>query len=253
MSLNGKVCLVTGASRGIGLGIALEFARRGAKLAVNSSSPKSLSKISSILYGMGVDFIQVPADLSVAEKCFSIVDETVKSFNKIDVLVNNAGVNLPKGVDELTLDDWSKIVAVNLTAPFLCSKRAASYMVSQRSGRIINIASIQSFLAIPNRVPYASTKSGIVGLTRALALELARYNITVNAIAPGFIETDMVRKIASSGALNLEKVINKIPLGRLGKPDDVAKVAAFLASDDASYITGQVIIVDGGFLINAGV
>jgi 3-oxoacyl-[acyl-carrier protein] reductase len=253
MSLNGKVCLVTGASRGIGLGIALEFARRGAKLAVNSSSPKSLSKISSILYGMGVDFIQVPADLSVAEKCFSIVDETVKSFNKIDVLVNNAGVNLPKGVDELTLDDWSRIVAVNLTAPFLCSKRAASYMVSQRSGRIINIASIQSFLAIPNRVPYASTKSGILGLTRALALELARYNITVNAIAPGFIETDMVRKIASSGALNLEKVINKIPLGRLGKPDDVAKVAAFLASDDASYITGQVIIVDGGFLINAGV
>jgi 3-oxoacyl-[acyl-carrier protein] reductase len=253
MSLNGKVCLVTGASRGIGLGIALEFAKRGAKLAVNSSSPQSLSKISSILYGMGVDFIQVPADLSVAEKCFSIVDETVKSFNKIDVLVNNAGVNLPKGVDELTLDDWSKIVAVNLTAPFLCSKRAASYMVSQRSGRIINIASIQSFLAIPNRVPYASTKSGILGLTRALALELARYNITVNAIAPGFIETDMVRKIASSGALNLEKVINKIPLGRLGKPDDVAKVAAFLASDDASYITGQIIIVDGGFLINAGV
>jgi 3-oxoacyl-[acyl-carrier protein] reductase len=126
-------------------------------------------------------------------------------------------------------------------------------MVSQRSGRIINIASIQSFLAIPKRVPYASTKSGILGLTRALALELARYNITVNAIAPGFIETDMVRKIASSGALNLEKVINKIPLGRLGKPDDVAKVAAFLASDDASYITGQVIIVDGGFLINAGV
>lgn len=246
--LSDRVCLVTGASRGIGRAIAIEMAKEGGRIVGNATSSSSLAGLEKELREMGVDYLMVPADLSTADGCLGLVRAAAESMGRIDVLVNNAGINIVKNIDEASLEDWEKVINVNLRAPFLCSKYASELMKKQRYGRIINLASIASFVSLPGRSAYNSSKAGILGLTRTLAVELAPYGITVNAIAPGLIETEMLRQRVAEGSIKIDAALKRIPLGRLGRPEEIAKAAVFLASDDASYITGQVLVVDGGFL-----
>lgn len=246
--LDGRVSLVTGASRGIGRAIALEMAKEGAKIIGNATTSSSLSGLEKELDELGADYVMIPADLSTADGCLSLIKAAAESMGRIDILVNNAGINIVKNIEAITLQDWESVINVNLRAPFLCSKYASELMKKQRYGRIINIASIASFVSMPGRSAYNSSKAGILGLTRTLAIELAPYGVTVNAIAPGLVETDMLRERIAEGSLRLEELLRRVPLGRLGRPEDIARTAVFLASEDSSYITGQVIVVDGGFL-----
>ena len=246
--LSDRVCLVTGASRGIGRAIAIEMAKEGGRIVGNATSSSSLAGLEKELREMSVDYLLVPADLSTTDGCLGLIRAVAESMGRIDVLVNNAGINIVKNIDETSLDDWEKVINVNLRAPFLCSKYASELMKKQRYGRIINLASIASFVSLPGRSAYNSSKAGILGLTRTLAVELAPYGITVNAIAPGLVETEMLRQRITEGSIKIDAALKRIPLGRFGRPEEIARAAVFLASDDASYITGQVLVVDGGFL-----
>ena len=246
--LSDRVCLVTGASRGIGRAIAIEMAKEGGRIVGNATSSSSLAGLEKELREMSVDYLLVPADLSTTDGCLGLIRAVAESMGRIDVLVNNAGINIVKNIDETSLDDWEKVINVNLRAPFLCSKYASELMKKQRYGRIINLASIASFVSLPGRSAYNSSKAGILGLTRTLAVELAPYGITVNAIAPGLVETEMLKQRIAEGSIKIDAALKRIPLGRLGRPEEIARAAVFLASDDASYITGQVLVVDGGFL-----
>jgi 3-oxoacyl-[acyl-carrier protein] reductase len=246
--LSDRVCLVTGASRGIGRAIAIEMAKEGGRIVGNATSSSSLAGLEKELREMGVDYLMVPADLSTTDGCIGLIRTAAESMGRVDVLVNNAGINIVKNIDEASLEDWEKVINVNLRAPFLCSKYASELMKKQRYGRIINLASIASFVSLPGRSAYNSSKAGILGLTRTLAVELAPYGITVNAIAPGLVETEMLRQRVAEGSIKIDAALKRIPLGRLGRPEEIARAAVFLACDDASYITGQVLVVDGGFL-----
>lgn len=246
--LDGRVSIITGASRGIGRAIALEMAKEGARIVGNATSMSSLAALEKELSELGADYVMIPADLSSTDGCLNLTRAAAEAMGKIDILVNNAGINIVRNLDVITLEEWESVINVNLRAPFLCSKYASEIMKKQRYGRIINLASVASFVSLPGRSAYNSSKAGILGLTRTLAIELAPYGITVNAIAPGLIETEMFRQRIAEGSLKLETSLRRIPLGRLGRPEEVAKVAVFLASEDSSYITGQVIVVDGGFL-----
>ncbi|RLG82069.1 MAG: beta-ketoacyl-ACP reductase [Thermoprotei archaeon] len=248
MLLKAKRALVTGASRGIGKAIALAMAKEGAILGVNSRRLENLRETVELIRSLGGEVIPIEGDVGKKEDCKKIIEEFVEKTGGLEILVNNAGIHATAPVEELDVEIWDKILAVNLRGAYLCSKYALPYMKKARWGRIINIASMLSFIGIPERGAYAASKTGILGLTRVIALETAPYNITVNAIAPGFIETEMVKARIKEGKLDKDRLIKRIPLGRMGTPEDIAHVAVFLASDYASYITGQVIIVDGGYL-----
>ncbi|MFD0825303.1 3-oxoacyl-[acyl-carrier-protein] reductase [Neobacillus sp. M.A.Huq-85] len=247
MSLAGKAVLVTGASRGIGREIALELARQGANVAVNfAGSEAKANEVVDEIKALGRDAFTVKCDVSNSEEVASMVKETVDRFGRLDILVNNAGITKDNLLMRMKEEEWDDVISINLKGVFLCTKAVTRQMMKQRYGRIINIASIVGVSGNPGQANYVAAKAGVIGLTKTTAKELAARNITVNAIAPGFITTDMTDKLTEDIKTEMLK---QIPLARFGEPKDIAKVTAFLASDDSSYMTGQTLHIDGGMVM----
>lgn len=239
-----KVVLVTGSSRGIGREIALAFARHGANVIVNNVvNDVTAKEVVKECETEGSRALMVKADVSKPEDVEQLFNLIVNEFGRLDILVNNAGITADKTILKMSYDMWEKVLNVNLGGVFNCCKQAISIMSKQQYGRIISISSIVAQTGNFGQVNYSASKAGIIGLTKSLALEAIRFNVTVNAIAPGFVDTDMVRVIPSD---RLQEIVNKIPMKRLANPAEIAYVALFLASDAASYVTGQVINVNGG-------
>ncbi|OLS42073.1 3-oxoacyl-[acyl-carrier-protein] reductase [Bacillus sp. MRMR6] len=247
MNLAGKIALVTGASRGIGREIALELARQGANVAVNySGSEAKANEVVDEIKTMGREAFAVKCDVSSAEEVAAMVKGTTDRFGRLDILVNNAGITKDNLLMRMKEEEWDDVLNINLKGVFLCTKAVTRQMMKQRVGRIINISSVVGVSGNPGQANYVAAKAGVIGLTKTTAKELATRNITVNVIAPGFITTDMTDKLTEE--LKTE-MLKQIPLARLGEPKDIAKAAAFLASDDAGYITGQTVNINGGMLM----
>jgi len=244
MLLSNKVALVTGGSRGIGRAIALEMAREGADVVVNyASSEAKANEVARIISESGRQVLVVRTDVSRADQVEAMRKLVLERFSGVDILVNNAGVHHHLKSWEIDDDEWKRVLDVNLNGVFLCSRAFSREMRAKRWGRIINISSIIAFIGTDHEAHYGASKAAVVGLTKSLALELAPYNITVNAIAPGLIDTDMT---AGTTPEERKNALELIPLGRIGQPTDIAYAAVFLASDRASFITGQTLNVNGG-------
>jgi 3-oxoacyl-[acyl-carrier protein] reductase len=242
--LTGKTALVTGASRGIGRAIALSLAEAGADIAVNyAGSEAAAAEVVGLIEAMGRKAFKVKADVSSTQDVEAMFKQVLSTFGQLDILVNNAGITRDNLIMRMKEDEFDQVIATNLKGVFNCIKAATRPMMKQRSGRIINISSVVGVLGNPGQINYVAAKAGVIGMTKASAKELSSRGITVNAVAPGFIETDMTDKLSEEMVAGL---LQQIPLSRLGQPEDIAKAVRFLASDDASYMTGQTIHVDGG-------
>jgi 3-oxoacyl-[acyl-carrier protein] reductase len=244
MLLDERVALVTGASRGIGRAIALALAREGATVIVNYATRRETAEaVVNAITAQGGRAVAIAADVADAGQVEAMFKEVLGKFGRIDILVNNAGITRDNLLLRMKDADWEQVINTNLKGAFLCARAAAKAMLKQRWGRIINISSVVGLTGNAGQVNYASAKAGLIGLTKSLARELASRQITVNAVAPGFIETDMTKELAAEVR---QAMLGSIPLGRFGQPEDVAEAVVFLASEKASYITGQVLVVDGG-------
>ncbi|SEB45193.1 3-oxoacyl-[acyl-carrier-protein] reductase [Paenibacillus sp. GP183] len=242
--LNGKVALVTGASRGIGRAIALHLAQSGADVVVNyAGSENAAAEVVAQIEALGRKAVKFQADVSSMQEADDLVKKTIEVFGKIDILVNNAGITRDNLIMRMKEEEFDQVISTNLKGVFNCIKAVTRPMMKQRSGRIINISSVVGVLGNPGQANYVAAKAGVIGLTKATARELASRGITVNAVAPGFIETDMTDKLADELR---ENMLKSIPLERLGQPEEIAKVVRFLCTDDSSYMTGQTLHVDGG-------
>jgi 3-oxoacyl-[acyl-carrier protein] reductase len=245
--LNNKSVLITGASRGIGRAIALYFAKNGAKVAVNySGSEAKANEVVEEIKANGGTAFAIKADISNSEDVNNMVKSVIDEFGSLDVLVNNAGITRDNLLMRMKEEDWDAVINTNLKGVFLTTKAVTRQMMKQRNGRIINIASIVGVSGNAGQANYVAAKAGVIGLTKTTAKELSSRGITVNAIAPGFIETDMTGKLEEGIK---EDMLRNIPLARFGQPDDIAAAAAFLAGDSSSYITGQTLHVDGGMVM----
>lgn len=238
-----KVAVITGAARGIGKVIAHNLAEQGADIVISDVSAEEGEKTVQEIKSLNRKSIFVRCDVSNSEDVNNLISKTVSEFDRIDILVNNAGITKDTLMIRMKDDDWEKVININLKGSFLCSRAAAREMMKQRSGRIINISSVVGLMGNSGQVNYSASKAGLIGLTKSAAKELAPRGITVNAIAPGFIETEMTQNLSDQVR---EIYLKVIPLNYFGSCDDVAKCVVFLASDDAKYITGEVIRVDGG-------
>ena len=249
-----RVAVITGSSRGIGRAIALNFAKSKeySSIVINSRRiDEAELVVQEIKKNTSCDSIAIPGDVSQEKDCIRLIDETVDKFQRLDVLVNNAGIQKDIPLTETTLQDWYNIISVDLTGPFICSREAVKQMKVQnnpRGGCIINISSVHQIIPRPHYVPYATAKGGIDMMTKTMALELATENIRVNIVAPGAIDTDMNINLRTD-VRERENTLRKIPMGRIGKDEEVANVVEFLASNKASYITGSTVIVDGGMTL----
>ena len=241
-----KNAVVTGAARGIGCTIAKKLASQGLNVVVSDVLEDELRKVAQELDGMGVKALPVKADVSKKDDVANLIKTTVENFGSVDFLVNNAGITRDSISVRMTEEEWDMVIDINLKGTFLCSRFAAKEMMKTRFGRIVNMASISGILGTPGQANYASSKAGVIALTKTFARELGRRNITVNAIAPGFILTEMTAKLPDKVK---EEYIENTTLKRAGTPDDIAEVVSFLISPAASYITGTVINVSGGLLI----
>lgn len=244
MSENKKTAVVTGASRGIGRAVAIELAGRGMNVVVNyAGSEKAAEETVALCKEKGVEAISICANVSDAAACEELIAKTKEHFGSVDVLVNNAGVTRDGLIMSMKEEDIDAVLDTNLKGTLLTSKFAAKIMLRQKSGKIINMSSVVGIHGNPGQTNYSASKGGVIAFTKSLAKELASRGITVNAVAPGFIETDMTQDMPDAAKEASKKAI---PMGHIGKPEDIAKAVAFLASDDAAYITGQVLGVDGG-------
>jgi 3-oxoacyl-[acyl-carrier-protein] reductase len=247
MLLDGKVALVTGGSRGIGRAIAVALAREGAKLAINfAGNEKAAEETKALVEQAGSEAILLKADVSDKDADAALIDTVIKTYGKIDILVNNAGITRDNLMLRMKEDDFDAVIDTNLRSVFYLTKAAAKSMMKKRTGRIINMSSVVGLTGNAGQVNYAAAKAGVLGITKSAAKELASRGITVNAVAPGFIETDMTDVLSDTVK---ESLLHEIPLKRMGEPKDVANAVLFLASDQSAYITGQVIHVDGGLVM----
>lgn len=245
--LKDKVAIVTGGTRGIGRAIALKLADKGVNIVINyRNSDKEAEELKAILEEKGVKVLTVKCDISNFEDSKNLMNKCKEVFGKIDILVNNAGITKDTLIMRMKEEDFNSVIDVNLKGTFNCAKHASAIMLKQRFGKIINMTSVVGIAGNAGQVNYAASKAGVIGLTKSLAKELGSRGITVNAVAPGFINTDMTASLSEKVK---EEASKNIPLKRLGDPEDVANLVGFLASDAANYITGQVINVDGGMVM----
>jgi 3-oxoacyl-[acyl-carrier protein] reductase len=244
MDLSGKAALVTGGSRGIGAGISIKLAQCGADIAINYRSRESEAhEIAQEIQDLGRRCALIPGDVTLPEEAGRIVRETIQALGRLDILVNNAGYHNDTLILRMSLQDWDTVMDVNLRASFVCTKTALRQMMHQRSGRIVNIGSLSGLAGNAGQANYSAAKAGIIGFTKAVAREMGSRGITANVVAPGLVETELIRELPKRLR---EEAVRRTALGRLGQPEDVAGAVAFLVSDEASYITGQVLVVDGG-------
>ena len=243
MDLKGKAALVTGGSRGIGRAIALAFAKAGANVSLCARDLTQVERVAEEARALGVEALAVKADIAYSAEVEALIQACLGKFGRLDILVNNAGIVKDALVVRMKDEDWDRVLEVNLKGAFYSIRSALKPMMKQRGGRIINIASVVGVMGNVGQANYVAAKAGLIGFTKAVAREVAAWGITVNAVAPGFIETDMVASLPEKVR---QAYLEQIPLKRLGSPEEVAAVVCFLASDAASYITGQVIHVNGG-------
>ena len=246
-SLNNKIAIVTGASQGIGKIIAFELAKSGAHVVCISRNKKAIESIVDKITINGGQASSFSCDISDSDTFSEIITEIIKENNRIDILVNNAGITKDSLLMRMSIEQWDDVINTNLKGAFHCTKAVLRYMMKNKFGRIINITSIVGLTGNAGQANYAASKAGLIGMTKSIAKEVASRGITANCIAPGWIETSMTEKL--SGEVKSE-FLSHIPVGRIGSPDDIANAVIFLASDEAGYITGQTITVDGGRLIN---
>lgn len=245
--LSGKAALVTGASRGIGREIALELARNGVNVAVNYSGSKDKAEaVAEEIRALGQESIVIQANVAEEESVKAMVKQTIEAFGSLDILVNNAGITRDNLLMRMKEADFDAVIQTNLKGVFLCTKAVTRQMMKQKAGRIINVASIVGVSGNPGQANYVAAKAGVIGLTKTAAKELAARNVLVNAVAPGFITTDMTDEMTDEQKQAMQSVI---PLGKPGKPEDVARVVRFLASEDSNYMTGQTLHIDGGMVM----
>lgn len=243
--LRGQVAIVTGASRGIGRAIALALATEGANVVVNyASSSTAAEEVVAEINSMGCEAVALKADVSQVEQVENLLNTVIQKWGRVDILVNNAGITRDTLLLRMKPEDWQAVIDLNLTGVFLCTRAVSKLMLKQRSGRIVNITSVAGQMGNPGQANYSAAKAGVIGFTKTIAKEFASRGITVNAVAPGFIETDMTSNLKS------EEILKFIPLGRYGKPEEIAGMVRFLVADSAAaYITGQVFNVDGGMVM----
>jgi len=248
MKLRGRIALVTGAGRGIGKATAMFLAREGANMVVNDMDLQLARETADEIRAIGCEALAIKADVSDKNEVVRMIDMVIKNFGKIDILVNNAGIFSSVPLIDITEDEWNKMMEVNLKGVFLCSQVVMKFMIRQRSGKIVNIASLAGKVGgIYAGAHYAASKAGVICLTKSLAKQLAQYNINVNAVAPALIETDMMKDWPMQVK---ESLLKQVPLGRFGTPNEVAEAVLFLVSEGANYITGATIDVNGGLLMD---
>lgn len=247
MRLTGKIAVVTGASRGLGRAMALGLAEAGADIALVSRGMERLKIVASEINQLGRKAISISADVANLDHVNAMVERTVDEFGRIDILVNNAGTTVRMSAEEFTEEAWDKVLDVNLKGAFFCAQAVGKVMIKQRSGKIINTASLLSVIGVPNTAAYGVSKGAISQMTKTLAVEWAKYNINVNAIGPGYFRTDLTKPLQDDETRSAQ-ILSRIPMQRWGDPEELKGAVVFLASEASSYMTGQTIYVDGGWL-----
>lgn len=242
--LAGRVAVITGSSRGIGLAVAHAFLAEGAKLVINSRDAQVAEEVA---HDLGGDTVGIGADVTTEAGAAALVDGALEAFGALDVFVNNAGMAMSGDTVDVTLDDWRRLLDLNMTAVFLCSRAAARHMLAAGGGSIINTASVQAFAPFPRRLAYGSSKAAVVMMTRIMAAEWAP-SIRVNAVAPGYVRTDMTERLRAEGRIDFDAISRRTPQGRLAEPSEMAGAYIYLASTEASFVTGETIVLDGGWL-----
>jgi glucose 1-dehydrogenase len=253
MQLDQKVAIVTGSDSGIGRAIAIQFAQEGATVVINyAHAQDKAEQVREIIEQNNGKALVIKADVSQYKQAMGLIQQTVEHFNRLDIMVNNAGMEIHNAFLDVTEEQWDRVLSVDLKGAFFCAQAAAREMVKRKTaGRIINISSVHEDLAMPQNAPYCCAKGGIRMMTRTICLELAPYNITVNNIAPGAIDTPIDADVKANPE-KMAALLKEIPQHRMGQPEEVAKLALFLASDAAAYVTGSTYIIDGGLTVNTG-